>query len=261
MAHEILTTVVGSYPRPSWMDSHPTEEQLRDATAAVLKTQELAGIDLLSDGELSRYDVDHPETNGAIDYFIKPLMNVRHQVSRLEEQKFHELTHLKFRSRIGGIVEGQIGEGSLNLGKDFARARTLTGRPLKFNVTSPYMLARVLMDKHYKTRDALVNALADVLAAQLRDLEAEVVQVNDEIITGNPTDAPWVAEAINRIFDMVPHKSALHMCFGNYNGQVVQQGTWGKMIEFINMLHVDHVLLELAHRGPESRISGSGWAW
>ena len=48
----IKTTVVGSYPVPSWLQMFSTEESLRDAMAAVLKTQELAGIDVVADGEL-----------------------------------------------------------------------------------------------------------------------------------------------------------------------------------------------------------------
>lgn len=257
MARDILTTVIGSYPRPDWLApaaiSHavPTEQTLRDAIAVVLKTQELAGIDLLSDGELNRYDPSHPETNGAIDYFIRPLRNVRCDVTRSEERKFQELPHLKFRSRTAGVVEGQLGEGTLNLTRDFLRSRPLTGRPLKFVITSPYMLERVLIDKHYKDREALVSALADLLAGQVREIDAEVIQVNDEFITGTPQDGPWVADALNRIFDVAPHKSALHICFGNYNGQTVQQGTYGPLIEFINTLHIDHVLVELTRRGAE----------
>jgi len=34
-----------------------------DATRVVLHTQEQAGIDVVCDGELSRFDVNHPETN------------------------------------------------------------------------------------------------------------------------------------------------------------------------------------------------------
>ena len=69
----ILTTVVGSYPIPSWLAALPTAVNLRDALLVVLKTQELAGIDVVADGELSRFDVGHPETNGMIDYFVRPL--------------------------------------------------------------------------------------------------------------------------------------------------------------------------------------------
>src|SRR5271156_2769482 len=113
------------------------------------------------------------------------------------------------------------------------------------------MLGRVLLDRHYKSKEALVNALADVLASQVRNVDAEVVQVNEEILTGNASDATWAVEALNRVFDVVPHKAALHMCFGNYGGQSVQQGEYRPLINFINELHVDHVLLEMTRRGVE----------
>ena len=251
MAKDIQTTLVGAFPAPDWLIRNPGETDLRDAMSVVLKSQELAGIDLLVDGEFNRWDPDHPETDGKIDYFVRPLNNVRFALSRAEEKKFEELVHLRFRSRPAGVVEGQIGEGSMNLAQDFRRARVLTERPLKFTVTSPYMLARTLVDRHYHSREEMTYALADVLASQIRDIDADVVQINEEHLTGNPADGPWVAEALNRMFTMVKKKSALHMCFGNYGGQSVQQGNWSELIDFINMLNVDHVLLELARRSPE----------
>jgi len=44
----IQTTVVGSYPIPSWLAAQPTTGNLRDAVLVVLKTQELAGIDVVT---------------------------------------------------------------------------------------------------------------------------------------------------------------------------------------------------------------------
>ncbi|MCP3693880.1 MAG: methionine synthase, partial [Planctomycetaceae bacterium] len=59
----IKTTVVGSYPVPTWLRVFSTQESLRDAMLAVVKTQELAGIDVVADGELYRWDINHGETN------------------------------------------------------------------------------------------------------------------------------------------------------------------------------------------------------
>jgi methionine synthase II (cobalamin-independent) len=70
MSERIKTTVVGSYPVPSWLVGNTSRLVLRDAVMVVLKTQELAGLDLIADGELSRFDTGHPETNGMIDYFV-----------------------------------------------------------------------------------------------------------------------------------------------------------------------------------------------
>jgi len=73
---QIQTTVVGSYPIPDWLPALPSQQALKDATATVFHTQELAGIDLVADGELYRFDINHPDTNGMIDYFIRPLSEV-----------------------------------------------------------------------------------------------------------------------------------------------------------------------------------------
>ena len=75
----IKTTVVGSYPLPSWLAALPSTPNLRDALLVVLKTQELAGIDVVADGELSRFNVNHPETNGMIDYFVAPMRGIETQ--------------------------------------------------------------------------------------------------------------------------------------------------------------------------------------
>jgi 5-methyltetrahydropteroyltriglutamate--homocysteine methyltransferase len=88
MTPSIRTTVVGSYPIPSWLAAMPTTGNLRDAVLVVLKTQELAGIDVLTDGELSRFDVNHPETNGMIDYFVRPLQGFDTRLTRSEMEDY-----------------------------------------------------------------------------------------------------------------------------------------------------------------------------
>ena len=77
----ILTTTVGSYPVPDWLVSAPTEQALLDATRVVIDTQERAGIDVVCDGELYRFDVNHPETNGMIEYFVQPMGGVNQGIS------------------------------------------------------------------------------------------------------------------------------------------------------------------------------------
>src|SRR5215210_9480925 len=93
----IKTTVVGSYPVPDWLVALPSQQALRDATAVVFKTQELAGIDLVVDGELYRFDVNHPETNGMIDYFIRPLAGIRTQIRRDDLRRFRETHGMQYR--------------------------------------------------------------------------------------------------------------------------------------------------------------------
>src|SRR6266516_6207281 len=88
---QILTTVVGSYPVPDWLSALPSEQALIDATSVVFKIQELAGIDVVADGELYRFDINHPDTNGMIDYFVRPMSGIRSQVTRRDAEEFCRL--------------------------------------------------------------------------------------------------------------------------------------------------------------------------
>ncbi|HYT11669.1 MAG TPA: cobalamin-independent methionine synthase II family protein [Candidatus Nitrosopolaris sp.] len=248
-APRILTTLVGSYPIPSWLVAHPGEQALKDATAVVLHLQELAGIDLVVDGELYRFDPDHPETNGMIEYFVRPLDGIRSDIRRADVDLFRSYAHLGFRKRPAGVVEGPVGEGTLNLIEAYERVAAISLRPIKFTLTSPYMLARMLLDNHYRDQAALTLAIADVLAAQVRSIEAACVQVDEANLPGRPEDAELAAEAINRILDAVPNQPAVHLCFGNYGGQRIQSGSWARLVKFFDLLRADHVVLELARPG------------
>src|ERR1051325_9290116 len=95
----IRTSVVGSYPIPAWLATMPTTPNLRDAILVVLKTQELAGLDVVADGELSRFDVNRPETNGMIEYFLRPLEGISTEIAREEREGFHAQPGMKFRTR------------------------------------------------------------------------------------------------------------------------------------------------------------------
>jgi 5-methyltetrahydropteroyltriglutamate--homocysteine methyltransferase len=249
-AMSILTTVVGSYPVPAWLLAHPTRQALVDATAVVLRTQELAGIDLVADGELSRFDPDHPDTNGMIDYFVRSLGGVRTRLGRSEREAFRADAGMAFRAAPAGVVEGPIDEGTLDLPEAARLPRSLTRAPLKFTLTGPHMLAKTLVDRHHGSREALAAAIADVLAAQAAALDADVVQVDEANLPGHPEEATWALPAVNRVLDAVRGTPAVHLCFGNYGGQTIQTGTWERLVAFLSGLRADHVLVELARRGP-----------
>ncbi len=250
----IQTTVVGSYPVPTWLRMHSNRESLRDAILAIIKTQELAGIDVVADGELYRWDVNHAETNGMIEYFIRPLEGIRTELSREEVRRWREQQGMGFRSKPPGLVVGPIGAGQLDLCADYSLYRDLTDRPKKFTVTSPYMLAKTLADEHYHDREKVMMAIADVLAEQLTEIDADIIQVDEANVTGNPDDGPIAATAINRVLEAVRGTKAVHLCFGNYGGQRIQQGEYDKLVAFLNALQVDHLVLEMARR-PNDEIN------
>lgn len=249
MENMIRSTVVGSYPVPEWLRVLPTASNLRDAVMTVLKTQELAGIDVISDGELSRFDVNHPETNGMIDYFVRPLEGVFAALTRAECESFHQKAGFGFRSKPAGVVRQCINEGSLDLNADWESIKRLTTSPLKFTITSPYMLARTLLDSHYLDLRELVNAIAGVLARQVATIDASVIQIDEANLPGSPHHADIAAEGINIVLSAARGEKGVHLCFGNYGGQTIQQGCLQSLLPFFNQLHCDHLVLEFARRG------------
>jgi 5-methyltetrahydropteroyltriglutamate--homocysteine methyltransferase len=245
----ILTTVVGSYPIPAWLAAMPSTPALLDAILVVIRLQELAGIDVVSDGELSRFNVNHPETNGMIEYFVTPLGGVTTTFSRADIEMFRSMPGMKFRTQPAAVVRAPIDQGTLNLPGAWQALQSFASRMTKFTVTSPYMLGKTLLDRQYHDRKALTMAIADVLRKQLEGIDAAVIQVDEANLPGSPEDGPWAAEAINHVLKGARGQKAVHLCFGNYGGQTIQKGFYRSLLPFFNALECDHLVLEFARRG------------
>jgi len=250
---EILTTTVGSYSPIDWLIASRSEQAMVDATSAVIHTQKRAGIDLPTDGELYRFDPDHPETNGMIEFFVSRMGGIRSEIGRSDNATFRTKSETGFRRKPAGVVESAISEGTLDLPQACMRSASVADGPLKFTLTSPFMLARMLLDLHYDDVEELTMAIADCLAGQMSDLPCACVQVDEANVPGSPENAPIAQAGINRILDAIEVEKAVHLCFGNYGGQTVQSGHWSALIDFLNGLHADHLVLEVAHR-PDSDL-------
>lgn len=247
----IKTTVVGSYPVPDWLVAAPSEQALIDATRVVINIQEQAGIDVVCDGELYRFDINHPETNGMIEYFLRPMGGIRKDLRFVEILDYRAQPGMRFRARPPGVVDGPVTSGSLDLPHACERARRLSTHAFKFTVTGPHMLAKTLINRHYPDTPALAHAIADALAEQVAHVEADVVQIDEANLPGSPHEWEWAASAINRVLDAVKGTPAVHLCFGNYGGQSIQKGSWNQLMSYLNALHADHIVMEVAHRPPE----------
>ena len=260
MTHKIKTTVVGSYPVPAWLAAAPSEQALTDATRVVLHTQEQAGIDLVCDGEMYRFDVNHPETNGMIEYFVRPMGGIRTDIEFSELLDYRSQEGMGFRRRPPAVVDGPINGGSLDLPGACEAAKGLTEKPLKFTLTGPHMLAKTVVDQHYGDVAQVADAIADALAEQVRHCKADVVQLDEANLPGHPDEWEWAAAAINKVLDAIPGPGvgAVHLCFGNYGGQTIQQGSWDKLLGYLNALHVDHIVMENAHRPVEELAAFKG---
>jgi 5-methyltetrahydropteroyltriglutamate--homocysteine methyltransferase len=156
---------------------------------------------------------------------------------------------LQYRADAAGLVVGQIEEGTLNLVRDWEFVRPLTRQPLKFTCTGPHMLSKVLMDRHYGSPRGVCLGIARVLKQQLQMINADVIQLDEANISGHPEDTEWALQGINMVLEGITGERAVHICFGNYGGQTVQQGRWQDLLPYLNGLNATHVVLEFARRG------------
>jgi len=170
-------------------------------------------------------------------------------LSREELTAFRAQERTTFRAQPAGVVRENIGEGLLNLPADWDNVKGLGAMPMKFTVTSPYMLAKTLLDTKYNDLPALTMDIAKVLRRQVESIDAPIVQIDEAHLTGHPEDEGWAHEPINEVLKGIDGEKGLHLCFGNYGGQSIQQGFWKNIMNFLNALNVDHLVLEFARRG------------
>jgi 5-methyltetrahydropteroyltriglutamate--homocysteine methyltransferase len=196
MPARIKTTTVGSYPVPIWLTGSTSRQVLRDAVMAVLKTQELAGLDLLTDGELMLFEPSNPESNGMVDYFASRLDGIRKEFTVSDFGRFRADRASGYRLLTPGVVTSKIQGGTLNLPRDFEFVRALTTAPLKFTCTGPHMLSGLLTNCYYRDVADLAADFAVAFREQIELVEADVVQIDEAAIVGCPQDAPWAADAI-----------------------------------------------------------------
>ncbi|MFD0854857.1 hypothetical protein ACFQ07_21635, partial [Actinomadura adrarensis] len=136
------TTVVGSYPVPEWMERLKTDyyrgrmslAQLTDvhemAIKAALRDQELAGIDIVSDGELRR--------DNDIDYFLARVPGI----GLAETAKDFYFDY--YDAALTRPLPESFDEPPLRLADDFAFTASQTSAPIKFSFTGPFSLAHRL---------------------------------------------------------------------------------------------------------------------
>ena len=255
------TTVVGSYSVPEWLERLKTEYYQRRISAqhlteihevaikAAVKDQELAGIDIVSDGELRR--------DNDVDYFLARIPGV-HIPQRAKTDYFDYYEAEVTRP----LPEGP--ETSLGLADDFRFTRQLTQKPIKFSFTGPFSLSRRIRDNAYPVPGELVRALARRLNAEARALAeagADLLQIDEPFLAGYPEQVELAVEAVNIVTEDVAVSWALHVCYGNQYARPSWEGHYDFLFPAVKAARVDQVVLEFARKGLDDLrlIRQHGW--
>jgi 5-methyltetrahydropteroyltriglutamate--homocysteine methyltransferase len=235
--HFLLTTVVGSYPKPKWLDrardldesgdldDAAWAEAQDDAARLITGEHERAGLDTVVDGEMRREEMTEffaariggYEFNGPVkvwghNYFDKP--------SVVDEVSYEE----------PWLVD------------EFAFTSDVATRPVKVPITGPYTLASWSFDEVYGDEAALARDLADLVNTEVEalvDAGARYVQIDEPALATTPDDHALVGECLDRIVAGVSEdvRVGLHVCYGDYSR------IYPEVLEF----PVDEVDLELCN--------------
>lgn len=252
----IRTTVVGSYPFPGWLEfstqhlssfgAADIEEMAEDAVITAIHDQMKAGLDVITDGEQTRFDF-----NLSFYGFIKGI-----QPNHTETRKFGPPAHDQRgkHSIIGDLVAPE-GFGAV---KEFQRLKRLApaGPTLKCSLPGPYTLSgRLLPNKQYKDRWEITAALTPLIK---NELEALVAAGCQEITLDEPSmscyaykeDTKRFVKIFNETVSSIQGKCRLstHLCFGNFKGRPVGFRSLKPMLPDFLDLNVDEMHIEMANR-------------
>jgi 5-methyltetrahydropteroyltriglutamate--homocysteine methyltransferase len=268
------TTITGSYPRPQWFSEELRgrsfkdalgdsrfREQYLDAVSCLVREQEMAGLDIVTDGD-SRFDL----TVGGKSWFfyvIERLRGITGHVDRSTGGGWRGLPPGHILREVmeayqPAIVGEPITNGALQYAALFKTAQRLSPRPVKFGAISAQSLIKMLVNRHYASDRDLILALGDVFNAELKEVAAagcRVIQIEEpqhHIASANGTandkDLEFFTEAVNREIAGVDTEIWLHTCWGNPNQQPLhwERPSYEPSLPYLLATKADVLTLECA---------------
>jgi 5-methyltetrahydropteroyltriglutamate--homocysteine methyltransferase len=242
------TTMVGSYSMPGWLERLKTDyfarrisrhdlDEIHDAAVrSAIKDQEMAGLDIVTDGELRR--------DNMIDYFVERLPGI--QIDRSSKKFYYDFYDSE--------VLGKIPMAAVGLVEDFRFLLANTERAAKICITGPHSLCKRVRNKHYPSEEALATDIARVMNMELKELVkagAKYIQIDEPYYSGFPEDISWGVKVLNILVEGVQAKLAVHICYGNRYGKPSWEGSYRYLFPAILDAKVNSLSLEFARRGGE----------
>lgn len=252
----LRTIVIGSYPFPGWLEfasqhldqfgPNDIAEMQEDAVICAIHDQVAAGLDVITDGEQTRFDfnlsfygyLEGVEPNAEIPRRFGPPAH--------DQRGKHTVT---------GPLSAPNGLGAV---EEFERLKRLApqGPTLKASVPGPYTLSgRLVPNEHYPDRWALTEALLPLVQKELEDLVragCRELTIDEPSMScyGYREDPSRFVDIFNRTVETVVGACRLstHLCFGNFKGHAVGYRKYEPLFPAFNALSVDEIHLEMANR-------------
>ena len=250
-APRIKTTVVGSYPVPDWLVAAPSEQALIDATRVVIATQEQAGVDVVCDGELYRFDVNHPETNGMIEYFVRPMQGVRHEMS------FDEVMAYR-RSPGCAFAPGRRASSTARSAAARSTCRSPASAPRRWRrrPSSSPSPARTCWPRRCSTATTATRPSSRTRSPTCSPSRCAISTPTSSSSTrptcpAIPRNGSGRHRRSTACSTRCRRRRRCTCASATTAARASSTAPGSKLMRYLNALHADHVVLECAHRPPE----------
>jgi 5-methyltetrahydropteroyltriglutamate--homocysteine methyltransferase len=215
---------------------HDLEEMHDAGRKAAIKDMEVAGVDVISDGELQR--------DNYIDYFAERLPGV--QVDLGSKRFYYDFYEAVARSKPT--------TGSLGLVDEVRFLSRFSTHRFKIAVTGPHALVKRIQNLYASSEEEFALDVARAVNFELREMVragATDIQIDEPYYGGFPEDLPWAVRAINALVEGADARISLHICYGNRYGKPSWAGDYRYLFPAILEARVHQLTLEFARRGDE----------
>ena len=261
------TSLVGSYAQPDWLIDRERlagrfpprvratelwrvapewlEQAQDDATILAIRDQELAGLDIVTDGEMRResysnrfatalegVDIDNPGTALDRSGHPNPVPRVVGPVRRKHPVEVRDLEFLKAN----------------------------TDRAVKMTVPGPFTMSQQAQNDFYESEEALALDYAAAVNEEIRDLfaaGADIVQIDEPYMQARPAKArEFGLVALARAIDGVTGTVAVHICFG-YAAIIHERPEGYSFLPELAGSGVDQISIETAQSNLDTSVLAS----
>jgi 5-methyltetrahydropteroyltriglutamate--homocysteine methyltransferase len=276
------TSIIGSLPRPAWytvqlgsrnfleaMVNLRYREQYEDAVSVHLRSQETAGLDILTDG-----DAHYDDEVGGLSWQSYPTTHMagfspvaepsQYNVGAVAYPRGHIL-HDYLEARVLPRIVGPVGPGNLQYAAMWKTAQRLTTRPVKFGTILPELLAATVQDSYYKDPVERTMALSQAINQELTSLAnagCPVIQLEEPQIHMVPARGKQfgklgteeLLDIFNKTVKGLRAKTEVwcHTCWGNPSQQrmFVEAQSYQPTLEVLNRVDADAITFETCSSGP-----------
>jgi 5-methyltetrahydropteroyltriglutamate--homocysteine methyltransferase len=276
------TTVTGSLPRPSWYTENlgtrsfldamvlsRFREQYVDALSVYLREQEVAGLDIVTDGDC-RFDQDvgGQSWTSYPPHHMEGFETTHPKLAKVGAGGIGfprgHILHDYLEARVMPKLVGPVGRGEMQYAEIWKAAQRLTTKPVKFGTVTPELVAFAVQDSHYTSLPDRIMALSDAFNEELHDLAdagCPVIQMEEPQIhllaargyVDKVINPEFMLKVFNNTVRGLRAKTEVwcHTCWGNPSQQrmfaTVQ--SYKPALELLNQVDADVITFETASSG------------